>query len=273
MAAKPGGCASRENERMRRTSASIPLLVGESFSPWTQKARWALEYCNVPHRYQEYVPTLGEPGLRLRMRQWRGTLSVPVLRVGKTWLAGSWAIACHAAAVANDVRLGDPGAVAGWNELGEAALAEGRTRVVRAIACDSDALLDALPPFIAPRWRPRLRWLAADAVRRLDRKYAGLVVEGSLAKALHRTREALARNGCDHLLGGRFSYADIAMLVVLECVAPVARTTPPMAASIRRHWHDPALAAEFADLLAWRARLLASPAVASSQFAGACVPV
>lgn len=253
---------------MSRTSAPLPLLVGESFSPWTQKARWALEYCEVPHRYEEYVPTLGEPGLRLRMRQWRGRLSVPVMRVGKAWLAGSWAIACHAATVANDGRLGDLRAAAAWNALGEAALAEGRTRVVRAIARDPEALLDALPPFVAPRWRPRLRWLARDAVRRLDRKYAALVVEGSLLTALRRTRETLDRNGCDYPLAGRFGYADIAMLVVLECVAPVARTAPPMAGSIRRHWHDPALAAEFADLLAWRARLLASPGLASRQFAG-----
>ena len=54
-------------------------LVGESFGPFTQKARWALEFCGVEHTYQEYTPTLSEPGLRLRMRQWSGAVSVPVL--------------------------------------------------------------------------------------------------------------------------------------------------------------------------------------------------
>ena len=71
-----------------------PLLIGESFSPWTQKAHWALEHCGVAHRYEEYVPTLHEPRLRWRMRQWSGPMSVPVLQAHGQWLRGSWAIAC-----------------------------------------------------------------------------------------------------------------------------------------------------------------------------------
>ncbi len=36
------------------------LLIGESFSPWTKKARWALEYCGLAYDYQEYTSTLSE---------------------------------------------------------------------------------------------------------------------------------------------------------------------------------------------------------------------
>ncbi len=245
---------------------SEPLLIGESFSPWTQKARWALERCGVAHRYEEYVPTLHEPWLRWRMRQWSAPVSVPVLRAQGEWLRGSWDIACHAESVAGVDRLGmRDDRVAAWNAIGEAALCEGRTRVVRGVARDPRAQEESLPPRVPAALRGGLRWLARDAARRLDRKYAALAVDGSLRCALLRMREALAASGGDFLLG-RFGYADIAMCVVLECVAPVAVTAPSLGPATRGHWSDDALAGEFVDLLAWRKRLLAMPGVASSQF-------
>lgn len=248
------------------------LLIGESFSPWTQKARWALEYCGIAHRYEEYVPTLSEPRLRWRMRSWSGPLSVPVARVPGGWLRDSWAIACHAADACSDARLRPMQPAAHWNALGEAALAEGRTRVVRAIARDPEAQAASLPPFIPGSLRGVMRPIAGATVRRLDRKYAALAVPGSLRAALLETRRGLEAAGGDFLLG-RFSYADIAMIVVLECVAPVARTSPPLARAVRRHWQDAGLAGEFADLLAWRDRVLATPGKACSQFrAGAPDP-
>ncbi len=222
-----------------------PLLIGESFSPWTQKVRWALEHCGIAHRYEEYVPTLGEPRLRWRLR-------------------GSWEIACLTVDRGDPLGLRDD-RVPHWNALGDAALCEGRTRVVRGIACDPQAQIESMPSFVPKPLRSGLRWLARDAIRRLDRKYAALVVDGSLRHALLRTREALAASGGDFLLG-RFGYADIAMCVVLECVAPIARTTPPLGPATRRHWRDDALAREFDDLLAWRRRLLALPGIAGSQF-------
>jgi glutathione S-transferase len=243
----------------------LPLLIGESFSPWTQKARWALEYCGVPFRYEEYVPMLGEPRLRWRMREWTGPVSVPVMRTHIGWLRGSWDIACHAAVVAADGRLGYLHDIARWNELSEAALAEGRTRVVRGIADDPRAQEESLPPFVPMALRGSLRWLVKDASRRLDRKYASLAVPGSLRRALREMRQALSvsRTG---FLQGNFGYADIAMVVVLECVAPVARTAPPLGPATLAHWHDDTLADEFADLLEWRAWLLAHDWTASTQF-------
>lgn len=238
-------------------------LIGESFSPWTQKARWALEYCGVEYRYSEYTPTLSEPALRWRLRQWSGRVSVPVLLVGRRAVRGSWEIARHAASQAGDDRLGDFARIEAWNDLGEAALAEVRTRVVRCVL-DSPAALDEAMIGVVPRGlRGALRFVARDAARRLDRKYADLV---ALRRALQATREGLRAAGGDHLLGS-FSYADIAMAVVLEAIAPIARTEPPLGAATRNCWSDPALAKEFADLLHWRSRLAASATAWYSQLA------
>jgi glutathione S-transferase len=245
------------------TPAGQRLLVGEAFSPWTQKARWALDHCGVGYRYQEYVPMLSEPGLRLRMRQWSGRVSVPVLLDGRQVIRGSWDIARYAAGRAGDARLGDLAAVEPWNTLSEAALAEGRTRVVRSVLASPAALDEALAGIVARPLRPTFRFVARDAARRLDRKYAHLVVPGSIRRALERTRDGLREVGGDHLLG-TFSYADIAMAVVLEVVAPAARIEPPLGPATKRCWTDPALAAEFEDLLRWRERIAGPRCVASA---------
>ena len=241
------------------------LLIGESFSPWTKKARWALEQCGLSYNYREYTPTLSEPGLRWRLRQWTGAVSVPVLFVDGQKFCGSWEIARYANEMAGDGRLGDFDAIAPWNDLSEAALAEGRTRVVRCVLGNDQALEESLPAFAPKPWRSSLRFVARDAVQRLDRKYAHLVKPGALRQALMRTRDALAQTNSDYLLD-RFSYADIAMAVVLEVVAPIATTQPPLGPATQNCWNDPTLAGEFEDLLEWRDRLARTDDTSYSQF-------
>jgi hypothetical protein len=90
-----------------------------------------LECCGVPYRYAEYTPALSEPGLRLRLRQWSSAVSMMFTASGI--LRGSWEIASHAAGCAGDDRLGELPVVAQWNAISEAALAKGRTRVVKCV--------------------------------------------------------------------------------------------------------------------------------------------
>jgi glutathione S-transferase len=242
------------------------VLVGESFSPFTQRARWALEYAGVPHAYEEYVPTLSEPGMRLRLRQWTGQVSVPLLLAGDDVIRGSWDIARYGAERAGDGRLGDLAQCEPWHQLSDDAICEARTRVVRGVLANPQALDEAAAGVFPAGVAKYLRFVARDAAQRLDRKYAHLAQPGALRRALLATRAGLASAGGEHLLG-RFSYADIAMVVVLEAVAPSARTEPPLGPHTRACWSDTALASEFADLLAWRARLLRTSTPVFSQLA------
>ncbi len=241
------------------------LLIGESFSPWTKKARWALEHCGLTYDYQEYTPTLSEPALRWRLRQWSDTVTVPILFIDEQVIRGSWDIARYANETSSDRRLGQLDQIVSWNELSEAALAEGRTRVVRCILSSEQALEEALPEFVPKALRRPLRFMARDAVKRLDRKYAHLAQPGALHHALTATREGLALSQTDFLLD-HFSYADIAMATVLEVIAPIARHEPPLERATARCWNDTRLAQEFADLVAWRTRLVASDVTTFSQF-------
>ncbi len=54
-------------------------LMGISFSPWSEKARWALDVRRVPYNYRPYQPLLGEPALRWKLGRLTGRVTVPVL--------------------------------------------------------------------------------------------------------------------------------------------------------------------------------------------------
>jgi glutathione S-transferase len=54
-------------------------LLALPFSPWSEKARWALDARGVPYDYRRYQPILGEPALRAKLRRARGPVTVPVL--------------------------------------------------------------------------------------------------------------------------------------------------------------------------------------------------
>lgn len=250
------------------TGASTMLLVGESFSPWTKKARWALEQCGCKFDYAEYTPTLSEPGLRLRLRQFSGVVSVPVLFSGEATLRNSWDIAEFANRQFGRGRLGEFPDIKSWDDLSEAALAEGRAQVLRRVLASEAALEDALPSFIPTGLRRPLRILARRSVRTLTHKYAHLVRVGALRQALRAIRARIATSDAAYLTG-QFSYADITMAVVLEVVAPVAVTVPPLGAALASCWRDASLTDEFQDVIAWRDRLVANRANAFSQLPSA----
>ncbi|HJK94276.1 MAG TPA: glutathione S-transferase [Polyangiaceae bacterium LLY-WYZ-15_(1-7)] len=233
----------------------MPTLVGLAYSPWTQKARWALTHHGVPHDFESYVPTLGEPKLRLRLRRPVGKVSVPV------WfgddggvLDDSWDIARHAEQVGSGSALfEDEAAVARWNALSDEALGAGRAKAVRATLEDRDAQVDALKGIVPDPLRRPLRPVAVVAAKQLLRKY-GAPPRSALEDALEKLREGLGDG--EHLVGGRFGYADMAMAVVLEFVAPGAHVR--RSETERRVWGDARLAKRFADLVAWRDRLIAA---------------
>lgn len=232
--------------------SDMGLLVGEAFSPWTIKARWALDHCGVDYLYREYTPGLSEPWLRWKLNRWREPVSVPVLLTRRQAILGSWAIAQHAAQCAGDARLGDPTQIQAWDDISELGLAAARTRVVRAVLAD-DRALDESVPLLPARMRFLLRPVTRRVAQRLDRKYAHLARPHAHRDALVSLRAALARSGTGYVLD-RFSYADITLSVLLEAVVP-SSGPEVLGTAHRACWRNDELATEFADLLEWRAAL------------------
>lgn len=78
------------------TDSRSRVFYAESFAPWCETARWALDHHRLPYRSREHVPLLGELALRLVARRPFGRVTVPLLIDGSLVLMDSVAIARHA---------------------------------------------------------------------------------------------------------------------------------------------------------------------------------
>jgi glutathione S-transferase len=240
-------------------------FYAESFAPWCEKARWALDHHGIAYRQIEHVPLLDEPRLRWVARRPFGRVSVPLLVTRGARLSDSFAIARWAdtAGTAEPLfpatRLQE---VEAWNQRSDALMEAGRALLLPRLLDSPEALQEQLPPFLPTSVRPALQALATQGAHYLMRKY-GIIPgrdarhEENARRFLGTLRDALARDGC-HLIDGCFSYADIAMATALQFFLPVAHHHIRLGPATRATWTHPTLAAEIADLAAWRDRLYAT---------------
>jgi glutathione S-transferase len=235
-------------------------LYGMAYSPWTERARWALDYHRVAYRYHEHVPLLGEPLLRFRARHTgRAKVSVPLFIDASGSYGDSLDIIKHADQLAATHPLVHDSAVTQrWAERLEPVLNTMRARMSVAILGDPaaarEAASGAVPDFLAGALRP----VTARVARFLAGKYGYSVSpEASDLDTPRRVftslREELA--GREHLIGDALTAVDILAATSLQGVTPVSDKYIALKPATRRAWHSEPLAHEFADLIAWRDRL------------------
>jgi glutathione S-transferase len=247
-----------------RARARVPELLALPFSPWSEKARWALDARRVPYRYRLFVPLLGEPMLRIRLRRWTGPVTVPVLTDddGATF-ADSADIARWADTRGEGPRMFPPeheAAIARYVQLSEEGLAAGRGVSLRRMLVDEEALREMVPKAFRKRLGPLSARLGGYGIARTLRKYGAGAVDAAthqktLVFVLEELRGGLARApataGVAKTLLGSFTFADVAMAQVLVFVEP-PRFGLRLGPASRRSFGDPALRERFADLVAWR---------------------
>jgi glutathione S-transferase len=236
-------------------------LLALPFSPWSEKARWALDVRKVPYRYRLYQPLIGELELRLRTRRLRGVVTVPLLiDDGGRVYDDSASIARFADSQGQGPSLFPPeheAAIARFIELSERGLAAGRAIALERQLADDEALAEMIPRAIRQRAGRFAVRLAELGMRRTLRKYRAQRLTADQHRAelrgvLEELRAALsAAPGEPKTLLGTFTFADIAAAQVLGFVSPPSFGLKLGKAS-RRGFTDPAFAREYQDLVAWR---------------------
>lgn len=232
-----------------------PELLYIPYSPWSERALRVLRHHGIEHRRRPYLTMIGEPGLRLRLGRWGGTVSVPILFDDGQAVEGSYAIARWADRHGSGEALfpeGKESVIRAWDERSEAVLDAGRARTTARVARDPQALQESLPPpmdKLGPLGLP----IAKVGARFLALKYgmSRQSTDAHLATMVEHL-EALGRalDGRDYVVGDRLTYADITMAVALTFVQPPARS--PLGPRSRELWSEPALTERFGGLLAWR---------------------
>ncbi len=235
-------------------------LLHIPYSPWSEKARWALAARGVEYKSRHYQPLIGEPALRLRLKKARGNVSVPVLFTPEGPLADSLAIAMYAGSRGSGPELFPANAdVERWNTFSERGLAAGRALSLTRVLADTAALKEMVPKPLAKALGGIAIKVARYGVKRTLRKYGAPTSDAAradLRALLGELRAALG--GAAHLYPGHgLTYADIAAAQVLAFVTPPT-TGIRIGKANRLAFTDAELAAEFADLLAWRDALYAA---------------
>ncbi len=232
-----------------------------SYSPWSEKARWALDHHGIDYRAVAYAPILDEPKLRWRLRR-TGVVSVPVFFADGEAVEGSDRIARWAEQQGSGAPLlltESSTEIAAWEQRAETALAAGRALGLTRFLETPRFLASLAPPGLpGPIARPLTAW----GIRRTLHKYGADRVpmadhEAAFRRELDALRAALDGNP-ERTLLPTFSLADIAMAQVFQFVRPenVGRFRLNRLGR-EGHRHD-GLVADYPDLLAWRAWLYAN---------------
>lgn len=236
-------------------------LYGMKQSPWTEKARWALDHHALDYTYHEHLPMIGELLLRAKLRgRTNGAKpSVPLLvdeGDSMEMATSSLDIARYADRVGRRPSLfppSDADAIQKWNALSDRMINVGRSRVLHDLTTRKAAQKEALPSFVPGFMRGAMAPSAVMAAKFLASKHAvagdaATLRESELRPVLEEVRSALA--GGTYLVGAAFSYADIAVAAAMRAVKPEARAE--IGPETRTSWTDDELATDFEDLLMWR---------------------
>lgn len=239
------------------TADRVPELLYLPYSPWSERARWALARRGVEVKQTLYSPLLGEPTLRLRLRRILGVVSVPVLFDGLEAIEGGIAIARYAEARGRGEALFPGGLdreIVAIDMLANRALDAGRTLSLGRILGDREALLEMVPRGLRSALGPLAVPTAALGIARTRAKYGrGMSQAGTraeLVSALAALTERVRAAGGTNPLLGPFTYADISAAQSVGFVAPGPGLA--LGAASRRQFGDPGLAGTVKELIAWR---------------------
>jgi glutathione S-transferase len=236
--------------------SAVRTFIGLAVSPFSERARWALDHHALAYRYKEHVPLLGELSLRRKVRRFSlPKATVPVLEADGEIFPSSLDIARYADRVGTKEKLfpaGAEGAVNEWNDVADALLDVGRGWVLKNLAESRAAQKESLPPFIPGFARGAFAPMTKTAALYLFKKHKSPdAIEEEVTRTVRPllTKIRAARGPRATLLDG-FSYADITVCASLTMLRP--RDDAKLGPATRETWTHPALAREFDDLLAWR---------------------
>ena len=241
-------------------------LIGLTISPFSDRAKWALDHHRLPYRYSEHLLIFGIPELRLKLRNFTGGVTVPALIDGSRRLMDSFDIAEYADGRGAGSKLFPAGfreKIREWNEVSEEICDDGRAVVSENVRRDPQAQRVLMPPTLPAWMRRAASTLTSLATSYLNRSFAMTaqprpVREARLHGNLGRIRTALGRGGGKYLHGDTLTYADVTIACALQMIRPATGSFLDKHEATRRCWTQPALAAEFSDILAWRDQLVAA---------------
>ena len=235
---------------------STPVFYAIEISPWSEQARWALDYHKIPYEEIEYLPLFGAPKMKLKTlfkRKFFKKLTLPMLFVGRDLYTDSFDIAQYAENRANSEQLfpkGELDRIKRLNDISGRLLNYFRAKVFKRTIASPEAQLERITFVPENRRELSLKYVSPFIVM-LANKYP--VDENESPSALLEEIRA-ELDGGPYVLD-EFSYADMILAQPLQFVVPLDNKYIPLGVQQRITMTEPELAKEFKDLVDWRDQL------------------
>jgi glutathione S-transferase len=236
------------------------LIEGLRYSPWTEKARWALDHHEIPYAYREHLILLGMPRLRWEMRKPFGDITVPVLLLGGgKYVMDSMEIARWADERGTQPKLMPSeldGDIKRWNDICENATDAARGVLLVRMAENPEAQRSGLPDFIPGALRGPLSFMTRVGMNYIAREFNSRSKQ--FDEHIQRMRDfalEVRKSIKGNYLAGQFSYLDISVASTLNIIQPAGQKFLQVSESMRSLWTQDEMVKEFGDLLDWRDRI------------------
>lgn len=240
-----------------------PTLHGLSYSPWTERARWALDHHGIPYRYRPHTPMLGEPLLRRAAKVGPGERATAPLFIDAQGIhRDSIDIIVHADRIGTATKLvRDEAELRAMAAVAERGLHAMRARVTAGILASREALRESAMAAVPELFASAIAPVAAMGARFVARKYGAPLDReaANLAQVRETLRELAARIDTGHVPTKETLGAEhLIFATFLQGIRPVEVRHIPLRPALRRVWTTDALVEEAAPLLAWRDALYQS---------------
>ncbi|MCS6985576.1 MAG: glutathione S-transferase N-terminal domain-containing protein [Leptospiraceae bacterium] len=230
-------------------------LYGIFYSPWSEKARWALDYHRQIYHWHEYTPLVDSLQLMWKAKKWR--VSVPILITPWEVIEGSLNIVRYGEKHGRKEKLlpfSHEEEILDIDALCDVAYRASRAIITARVEDNSEAQKALMPQFIPPSYHEFALPLAKVATLYLERKYSfgGVPLaqhKEVLRSVLQELRQKVRKN---KTIFESFTLADISVALTLQFVSPVSDHFIPLSPPLREAFTQEDLAEEFSDLISWR---------------------
>lgn len=235
------------------------ILYSIHYSPWSLRVKWVAKHHGIEVQRREYVPMVSTPLVRLKVKDFSGKITMPLLIDGEVVLRDSFDISRHLDERGSGQSLftDDEDVLDAWTTTANSIADAGRTITTYSVMKDPAARAENIPPQIRGPFRRVAGPIVDLGAQYLARKYdfseddiepAHAQIRAGLERVANRLVES------DHL-GAQFGWPDIAMASALQFVKP-AEGWVRLGEASSACWTRSELAREFADVLTWRDELL-----------------
>lgn len=231
-------------------------LYGIYYSPWSEKARWALDYHKISYEWIEFTPIVDNVKLMWQAKKF-GRLTVPTLITPFGAVQGSLSIVRYAEKQGRKEKLipyEKEEDILRLDALAEVVFKASRAIITEKIKDNLNAQKDLLPKFIPENLQDYFTPVASIATTYLGFKYSFSGVPISQQKEVIRSvlqeiRPLVRKN---KTILGKFSLADIVVSLMFQFIFPVSNVYIPLTDELREVFTQKDLSLEFSDLIEWR---------------------